>query len=849
MTSAALNARPRARKSVNPTSLKRHAVNVSLLILAPVALYWQVFLQGKTLIDVSTLNNQLPWGYAAGASNYPYNRRDLTDTYVTREYFVVDAYRDGELPLWNPYTMAGHPIYADGVTRTLSPSLLFYRFFDVPLGYSLARIFELMTGAVLMYVFLVSIGAGLRGSLIGALVFELSAHSILHLTGLGWWGGLMWLPLVILFVDRAAWNKSFTDAALAGLALAGQFLCGYLPNQIYYLGLIVLYYALVWWSRRRWPLERSLRLGKAAALAIVTLSVGLAVGATQWVPSLELLGYSNRRIVGAEMGYIYLPPWYSLTLIFPKLFGAAYDTGPLTLFTALGVSHDHVLYIGIVGLLGAVCSIYWLRSGRTAAVDESEAISEEFQRRKARVRIFIILAIISAVVMMAAPVYVQITRFIPVLQVIRVAVRAGVVLLFAASALAAFGIDSLFSSAGHLRETMVRVSRRLTVVAFLIVVAGVATGLILKFTGFASAEAGRGRIGFLRRTAAVLSPQFLSFDAGWAIPLLLLCVVTLLVWQLKSGRLTAEPVFVVMVALLLADLGWNSFQFDRVYDSSRVYPATSVTDLLKSLPPGRVLVVPSDLESNRRFSATSPEDKIIAPPNTLLPYRIPTVSGKNQQFPRWYREFASLIETQPNLSHVVFDKAESPFFDSLNVRYVLTHEGTAIEGYELLATLEGVAVYENKKALPRAYLASEAVAVGDSGAALEALRSRVVADDGAVLEGTSLNGKFSDGVATIVEDKRNKVIVMTESAGDGLLVLSDNYYPGWRAAIDGAETPVIRANRTMRAVSVPAGSHVVSFEFKPGSFHASVFASLSALLVVMFYLRAVALRRRRSTAE
>jgi hypothetical protein len=847
MTSAALNTRLRAQTSVNPTSLKRHAVNVSLLILAPVALYWQVFLQGKTLIDVSTLNNQLPWGYSAGASNYPYNRRDLTDTYVTREYFVVDAYREGELPLWNPYTMAGHPIYADGVTRTLSPSLLFYRFFDVPLGYSLARIFELIAGAILMYVFLVSIGAGLRGSLIGALVFELSAHSILHLTGLGWWGGLMWLPLVILFVDRAAWNKSFTDAALAGIALAGQFLCGYLPNQIYYLGLVVLYYLLVWWSRRRWPGATSFRLSKAVGLAIVTLSVGLAVGATQWVPSLELLGYSNRRIVGSEMGYIYLPPWYSLTLIFPKLFGAAYDTGPLTLFTALGVSHDHVLYIGIVGLLGVVCSIYWLRSGRASAGGELGGLSEEAQRRRARVRIFVILGIISAIVMMAAPVYVQITRFIPVLQVIRVAVRAGVIFLFAGSALAAFGVDALFSPESQIREGIARVSRRLTVVAFGIVVAGVVAALALKLTGFASADAGRGRIGFLRRAAAVLSPQFLSFDTGWAVPLLLLCVLTLLVWQLRAGRLTAESVFVAMVLLLLADLGWNSFQFDRTYDRSRVYPATSVTDLLKSLPPGRVLVVPSDLESNRRVTAT--EDKIIAPPNTLLPYRIPTVSGKNQQFPRWYREFASLIETQSNLSHVVFDKAQSPFLDLLNVRYVLTHEGTAIEGYDLLATLEGVAVYENRKALPRAYLASGAVSVSDPGAALEALRTPAIADGGAVLEGPSLNGKFASGVATILEDTRNKVVVMTESAGDGLLVLSDNYYPGWRASIDGAETTIIRANRTMRAVAVPAGAHVVSFEFKPGSFYASVYVSLSALVVVLFYVRGAALRRRRSTAE
>ena len=193
-------------------SFTRHPINIALIVVAIIALFWRVFFLGETLIDVNTLNNQLPWGYSAGQSHYPYNRRDLTDTYVTREYFVVSAYRDGEFPLWNPYTMAGHPIYADGVTRTLSPFLLFYKFFDVPLGYSLARLSELMLGAVLMYIFLVAIGASANGGLMGSLVFGFSAHSMLHLTGLGWWGGLMWLPVILMFVDRASAERRMACA-------------------------------------------------------------------------------------------------------------------------------------------------------------------------------------------------------------------------------------------------------------------------------------------------------------------------------------------------------------------------------------------------------------------------------------------------------------------------------------------------------------------------------------------------------------------------------------------------------------------------------------------------------------
>src|SRR6185295_4046757 len=161
-----------------------------------------------------------------------------------------------------------------------------------------------------------------------------------------------------------------------------------------------------------------------------------------------------------------------------------------------------------------------------------------------------------------------------------------------------------------------------------------------------------------------------------------------------------------MIGLLVVDLFWNSNQFDHTFDRSRVFPRTEITDLLHSLPAGRVLVVPSGLETNRSASAGAGEEKIIAPPNTLLPYQISTVSGKNQQFPKWYREYAALIEPQPNLSHVVFDQYRSRFFDLLNVKYALTHESAPpLDGYEWVATAEGVSLYQNKTAMSRAFFA------------------------------------------------------------------------------------------------------------------------------------------------
>jgi len=804
---------------IPPPLLHRHAVNVALIAVALIAMFWRVFFLGETLIDVATLNNQLPWGYSAGESDYQYNRRDLTDMYVTRDYFVVSAYRDGEMPMWNPYTMAGHPIYADGVTRTLSPFLLFYKFFDVPLGYSLARITELILAAIFIYIFLLAIGVSSGGALMGALVFELSAHSMLHLTGLGWWGGLMWLPLIILFVDRALTRRSFTQATIAGILLAAQFFCGYMPNQIYYVGAVVLYYLFFAFVRKRGRQE----IARDLALMFVTLAVGLALAATQWVPMLELLRHSNRKIIGAELGYIYLPPWYGLTLIFPNLFGAAYDTRTLTLFTALGVSHDHILYLSIAALLPLAFVIYRLKSAHS------------------RAGFFVLLAAISLVIMMSTPLYVPVTRFIPVLQVIRVAVRAGVLFLFAAAALVAMGTDSLMRASNDALFGFARLARKFLFVTISFVATAIIASYLMKSAGFAVETTDRGRMAFIRKSAAALSGQFTPPDAGIIIPLVLLSAVVVLLWLLSKERLSRKVFFASLVALLIVDLFWVSGQFNQSFERSRVYPATQITDTLRRLPPGRVLVVPSDLETNRR--AASQGDKIIAPPNTLLPYQISTVTGKNQQFPRWYREYAALIEPQPNLSHVVFDQTHSQFFDMLNVRYIVTHAATPLAGYDLIATAEGLSIYENKNALPRAFFASRVVEVSNHADAIESLRASAnavvieSANAGAQgIDNASQARQTSPSQATIIEDMRNRVVIETQNEDSGMLVLSDNYYPGWSASVDGAPAEIFRANCTMRAVNVPAGRHMVSFVFMPATFKASVYLSLVTAALVAFGL-------------
>jgi uncharacterized membrane protein YfhO len=74
--------------------------------------------------------------------------------------------------------------------------------------------------------------------------------------------------------------------------------------------------------------------------------------------------------------------------------------------------------------------------------------------------------------------------------------------------------------------------------------------------------------------------------------------------------------------------------------------------------------------------------------------------------------------------------------------------------------------------------------------------------------------------------------IKTSSSSPAFLVLSDVYYPGWEAKIDGTPTQIFQTNYVWRGVQVPAGEHTIKFEFKPVSFHIGAGISAASLFLL-----------------
>jgi len=165
-------------------------------------------------------------------------------------------------------------------------------------------------------------------------------------------------------------------------------------------------------------------------------------------------------------------------------------------------------------------------------------------------------------------------------------------------------------------------------------------------------------------------------------------------------------------------------------------------------------------------------------------------------------------------------RLDSPVLDLLNVRYLLTYAPDSAPRiqhpkFRLAASLPGRRVYENLAALPRFFLVGETRLAGSAGEALEMLRSpgfdprRV-----AVVEGAGpLAG--APGSVRVEYYSAARLALETEAAAPSFLVTSETWYPGWRAAIDGREQPLIMTNGAFRGLALPAGRHRVEMRFAP----------------------------------
>ena len=92
----------------------------------------------------------------------------------------------------------------------------------------------------------------------------------------------------------------------------------------------------------------------------------------------------------------------------------------------------------------------------------------------------------------------------------------------------------------------------------------------------------------------------------------------------------------------------------------------------------------------------------------------------------------------------------------------------------------------------------------------------------------------SGAQAEVTRYEPNRIELTTSNPNDGFLVLSEIYYQGWEARVDGNPTKVYRTNYTLRGIFVPAGEHRVEFIYRPRSLrNGAIGAALGVLILLL----------------
>jgi uncharacterized membrane protein YfhO len=113
----------------------------------------------------------------------------------------------------------------------------------------------------------------------------------------------------------------------------------------------------------------------------------------------------------------------------------------------------------------------------------------------------------------------------------------------------------------------------------------------------------------------------------------------------------------------------------------------------------------------------------------------------------------------------------------------------------------------------------------------------LAADNEAAAQAVATLGGATDaepGTVQVLSYAAGSIRLHTSAASNALLVLSETYYPGWTARLDGqAGPPVLRGDVLFRVVPVPAGEHDIELRFEPASLSLGLGVSGAALLLML----------------
>ncbi len=707
--------------------------------------------------------------------------------FVPWHRFAAEAVLQGQMPLWNPLVGMGAPLLANYQSGLLYPPNWLMLLVEAAQAQTILTILHLVLAGAGMVLLCRRIGIGEIGQAVAGLGYALSGYMVARAGFQSINNTAAWLPWVVWATEGLvqALEGGGSGAARGRAALwisvvlALQWLAGHAQTAWYALVL-----AGAWLVWRLAAARRSLRPRTGAAWFALASLLGFALAAAQLVPTLEYLAVSQRlQSVDIQSALTYsLWPWRLLGLVFPHLFGHPAFGG----YWGYANYWEDAMYVGMLALVLALAeTIRGVRGTSTAT---------------GRARFLLLIAGLSLVLALGknTPIFPFLFRWVPTFGLFQAPTRWALLAAFALCLLAAQYADSWRNPQGR----------------------------ALYWARLGTAAAG-GMIGFSLLAGGLIPNLQLSFVRSFMIGGASLLAVGALCLTKREpvGPIWAASLGLFLLSdLLLASIGLNPTTKAEVYQGE---------SRLTALGSDHRLYMPQELERMLKFDSffrfdrfsLAEEGKAVRDaglPNTPMLDGTPSANNFDPLLPSRYLAWVQGLESAQG-------QIRQSMLEFMDVGWVAQAPGVG----SLLPEYQPVARPRRVRIVPVADAAcspSQALAAITGGEVDLEMEVMIEPQDCSVpLEAGG------SGEAAIVREGSRFVEIEARGERGGWLILSDTYYPGWRAFADGAAVELVPANVAFRGLWLPPGEHLVRLEYRPFSFligsAASVFGMLSVALL------------------
>jgi hypothetical protein len=280
----------------------------------------------------------------------------LYQYYPFRNFFATSL-REGVFPLWDPYVFAGVSLLGDIQSALFYPfNILLFLFVKKGIlsyyALELQNILHVLLAGVFTYMYAREIKLSKDASLVSALTFMFSGFLITRMIHLTFVNVIIWLPLILLFLQKALKENSYFYSILGGLFMGLSMLAGspqFSLHIIYFLGFYTIFFIII--NRKEYSTIKSI------FLFFIILVIALGIAAVQYLPAFEYSKYTVRRSISFEDSTLLsIHPLHFITLLIPKLFGSISGTGrPFVPFWGgggvYGAFWETAIYVGIFPLV------------------------------------------------------------------------------------------------------------------------------------------------------------------------------------------------------------------------------------------------------------------------------------------------------------------------------------------------------------------------------------------------------------------------------------------------------------------------------------------------------------------